>query len=346
MEKLTYFANGAACMLFMLASLHFRRKPQNKTFNLVLYHVLLFWAILFWKDILLMLPAIRRSEYAETLLMSIDMWAVAACAFYLMALLRPLALTRKFVASNLLPYILFTVFYIITGNYRIFVANTVYAIMYGIVALFYFVREIKRYNRLLQNNYSNLDYINVRWLKQALGLLVCCLVVWIYNCFFPSPPVDFAYYTTSIVLWSVICYYSDRQEIVSELEEVNRPEETDNLKSNYVFVPLLQKLLTPEFLSDNPQLTVKELASLLGTNRTYLSEYLNNELNTNFFDFINSYRLQQAEVFLSDSNCRYTLEEIAEKTGFNSISTFRRAFYKKHNCTPSQFKKLQSKSFF
>ena len=203
MENLTYFANGAACMLFMLASLHFRRKPQNKTFNLVLYYVLLFWAILFWKDILLMLPAIRQSEYAETLLMSIDMWAVAACAFYLMALLRPLALTRKFVISNLLPYILFTVFYIITGNYRIFVANTVYAIMYGIVALFYFVREIKRYNRLLQNNYSNLDYINVRWLKQALGLLVCCLVVWIYNCFFPSPPVDFAYYTTSIVLWYI-----------------------------------------------------------------------------------------------------------------------------------------------
>ena len=103
MENLTYFANGAACMLFMLASLHFRRKPQNKTFNLVLYYVLLFWAILFWKDILLMLPAIRQSEYAETLLMSIDMWAVAACAFYLMALLRPLALTRKFVISNLLP---------------------------------------------------------------------------------------------------------------------------------------------------------------------------------------------------------------------------------------------------
>ena len=111
MENLTYFANGAACMLFMLASLHFRRKPQNKTFNLVLYYVLLFWAILFWKDILLMLPAIRQSEYAETLLMSIDMWAVAACAFYLMALLRPLALTRKFVISNLLPYILFTVLY-------------------------------------------------------------------------------------------------------------------------------------------------------------------------------------------------------------------------------------------
>ena len=41
MENLTYFANGAACMLFMLASLHFRRKPQNKTFNLVLYYVVL-----------------------------------------------------------------------------------------------------------------------------------------------------------------------------------------------------------------------------------------------------------------------------------------------------------------
>lgn len=87
----------------------------------------------------------------------------------------------------------------------------------------------------------------------------------------------------------------------------------------------------------NPRLTLSDLALKVGTNRTYLSNYINQQLNKTFFDYINSHRLTFATELLLTTN--YTLEVIAEKSGFNSLSTFRRCFMQKYSCSPSAYKK-------
>ncbi len=48
----------------------------------------------------------------------------------------------------------------------------------------------------------------------------------------------------------------------------------------------------------NPKLTLSDLALRVGTNRTYLSNYINQVLHQTFFDYINSLRLTYA--------CRHT----------------------------------------
>ena len=87
----------------------------------------------------------------------------------------------------------------------------------------------------------------------------------------------------------------------------------------------------------NPKLTLSDLALRVGTNPTYLSHYINQVLHQTFFDYINSLRLTYASELLLTTN--YTLEVIAEKSGFNSLSTFRRCFMQTHGCSPSIFKK-------
>lgn len=87
----------------------------------------------------------------------------------------------------------------------------------------------------------------------------------------------------------------------------------------------------------NPKLTLSDLALRVGTNRTYLSNYINQTLNQTFFDYINAHRLTYATELLLTTN--YTLEVIAEKSGFNSLSTFRRCFMQTHGCSPSVYKK-------
>ena len=87
----------------------------------------------------------------------------------------------------------------------------------------------------------------------------------------------------------------------------------------------------------NPKLTLSELALRVGTNRTYLSNYLNQQLHQTFFEYVNSLRMSYATELLVTTNL--TLEVIAEKSGFNSLSTFRRCFLQKHGTSPSVYKK-------
>ncbi len=109
----------------------------------------------------------------------------------------------------------------------------------------------------------------------------------------------------------------------------------------YHFAERLGELMSEEKIYLNPKLTLSELALRVGTNRTYLSNYINQVLHLTFFDYVNSLRLDFANDLLLNTN--FTLEVIAEKSGFNSLSTFRRCFMQRHDCSPSAYRKVNRK---
>lgn len=86
-------------------------------------------------------------------------------------------------------------------------------------------------------------------------------------------------------------------------------------------------------------LTLVKLAKHMGTNRSYMSAFVNNVQNMSFTDYINGIRLEKAADLMINDERKLNLDEIAEKCGFKSYSTFSRAFLRKHNCTPSAFRK-------
>ena len=105
----------------------------------------------------------------------------------------------------------------------------------------------------------------------------------------------------------------------------------------YNFIKRFEECIYEEQIYLNPKLTLTDLALKVGTNRTYLSNYINHELKKTFFDFINSLRLDFATQLLLNTNL--TLEVIAEKSGFNSLSTFRRYFMYVHKVSPTVYKR-------
>lgn len=86
----------------------------------------------------------------------------------------------------------------------------------------------------------------------------------------------------------------------------------------------------------DPELRLSALAVQLGTNRTYMSNYFNQYCGTSFYDYVNRYRLEHSKNLLTDSD--YTYEVIASMSGFNSLSTFRRAFQMMYGCSPKQWR--------
>lgn len=91
-------------------------------------------------------------------------------------------------------------------------------------------------------------------------------------------------------------------------------------------------------------LRITDICDLLSTNRTYISQAINNHLGGNFSDFINRYRLQYAKEILSDhSNDNYTIESLAEQAGFSSAASMNRTFRKVEGITPHQYRQSCAK---
>ena len=88
-------------------------------------------------------------------------------------------------------------------------------------------------------------------------------------------------------------------------------------------------------------LTIVKLAKQLAVTQHRLRELINQTLgHQNFNSFLNSYRLSAVKAALRDpSKANLPILTIALDCGFNSLTTFNRAFKDSENMTPSAFRK-------
>jgi len=102
----------------------------------------------------------------------------------------------------------------------------------------------------------------------------------------------------------------------------------------------LEELLIKKQLFLNPTLTLTEVAKKLDVSKSHLSRIINSELDTSFTDYLNSLRVEQVKQYIeNESFTNYTLVAIGLEAGFNSKSTFNKAFKKNTGLTPSEYKK-------
>jgi AraC-like DNA-binding protein len=85
----------------------------------------------------------------------------------------------------------------------------------------------------------------------------------------------------------------------------------------------------------DPELTLTGLSRKTGTNPSLLSKVINSCFGQNFNDYINTYRVQETIRLMADERYRYlNILIIAYDAGFNSKSTFNRAFKKTTGMIP------------
>lgn len=90
----------------------------------------------------------------------------------------------------------------------------------------------------------------------------------------------------------------------------------------------------------DPDLTMPSLAEKLEVLPQHLSQAINQKMNQNFNDFINYYRVEEVKKRLLDPQFNnLTIEAIGKSVGFNSKTTFIKAFKKFEQCFPSEYRK-------
>jgi AraC-like DNA-binding protein len=87
-------------------------------------------------------------------------------------------------------------------------------------------------------------------------------------------------------------------------------------------------------------LTLQKLADQLSIPAPHLSQVVNEQLNQNILDFINTHRVEEVKRRLLDPHLKHlSILAIAEDAGFNSKSSFNAVFKKHTNLTPSEYRK-------
>ena len=85
-------------------------------------------------------------------------------------------------------------------------------------------------------------------------------------------------------------------------------------------------------------LCLEKLAGALDIRPAYLSQVLNERLGFNFYEFVNEYRVREAQSRIADpAHSEKTLLAIAHESGFNSKASCNRAFKRVTGQTPSDY---------
>lgn len=237
----------------------------------------------------------------------------------------------------------------------------VVGVVYVIIALIVF----KRYSIKIQNIYSSLDKVNLNWLRffTYAAMLVWAIVL-IEN-LFSAMGIDMSRSFMLVPLLTSIFVYAtgyigmykteifEQPDVQKNLIQAHEIEErilsreknqryeksglTEQKASQYL--KKLREMMIEEKPYLNPNLTLNDLSEKLNISSHNLSEILNTQLQQNFFDFINQYRVNEVKKYLEDPNKDYfTLFSIALDAGFNSKSGFNSIFKKYLNITPSEYR--------
>jgi AraC-like DNA-binding protein len=211
-------------------------------------------------------------------------------------------------------------------------------------------KQVLFYRSRLKEKFSNTEKVNLNWLVFMLGSFGAILIVSLASTFIPLTILG-AYIKVGIVvvilfilvfvtgtIWRVM----KQDETFAILEEDREKYSGSNLSAIERQEVLTQLNLTmgkeKYFLQSD--VTLDMLAQKIGTTSKKLSQVINENHQQNFFDYINTLRIEEAKRMMRNSrDPKITVLEIMFACGFNSKSSFNTLFKKKTGVTPSQYKK-------
>lgn len=101
----------------------------------------------------------------------------------------------------------------------------------------------------------------------------------------------------------------------------------------------LERLMQNDQVYKNSLFTREKMAELLGTNRTYLSQTINEQTGLTFTHCMNKYRIEEARRILADPQDDTPIKAIAADLGFSSVTTFYTLFKAAVQMSPDQYRK-------
>jgi AraC-like DNA-binding protein len=204
---------------------------------------------------------------------------------------------------------------------------------------------------------SSIETVDLTWLRHfLLGFATMIIFTMSYSIFDTSIIRNFSYLCDLCIAF-YLAFFATQQtavfstkpetelELKTILEYVNQPEtqrkqllsddELSKLK------PELEELMLAKKPYLDSELGLANLAEMMELSTHQLSYLINKGFDTNFYNFVNSYRVQESQILLTSSKHDHlSMLGIAFEAGFNSKTAFNTTFKKSTGMSPTEYKLL------
>ena len=229
--------------------------------------------------------------------------------------------------------------------------------------LFYWVlsiRTLQRFGYDLHARFSSMERRTFGWLKGILAVNLCMWVFWLVGLWLRTwwatwldvVAVPFGLYLLAFlgmrqpavfVGHSVFTPLPIPPSVEPDDEPTARSARYERSGLDRARVPQHLARLEALMQSEKPwlenDLTLTQLADRAGLSAHHLSQLLNEEVGTTFFEFVNGRRVEEVKRCLADpAYDSQSILEIGLAAGFNSKAAFNAAFKQRTGLTPSAFR--------
>ena len=293
---------------------------------------------------------------------------------YMFSLMRPQSVQRRYWFATLIPPVLFVVLYfivILTKGRLPVIVNYSQIVSFidepelwlRLLALFVFAVELivlslkcfqmqRQHVRNLPSDFSYTEGISLNWIRWNILIFLIrggCTVLIIS---FEGPifklfgSVVFALEAIITTVWILrqqdLYHQPSKKEIIR-----SKAGDTEFIESNELVVENIREKLKQDLIAllendeifKDPDLDRETVCEMLRVNRTYLSQIITHDMNTSFYNLINSYRLSKSIEMMNNPRYQHTpLKNISTVCGFKSASAFSNLFKQAYGKTPTEWR--------
>ena len=225
-------------------------------------------------------------------------------------------------------------------------------LFYMILPIYLVVKYADEYTAYLSENVSDPENYDLRWLKRTM--LVLSILYFLYAVLLLTDRtilyvvikaimliVWFYFFYKALFLKNIRIEHTFRNGWDLPSNDDEEEDDDDEEQRGALFKRYAEEVNTwfereKPYLNDDLRLT--DLQRVFPISRSYLSQLFNKELGMSFSDYVNQFRIEESKR-LMDAEPLASIQEIAERSGFHSISTFRRAFTKHTGIISSEYKR-------
>ncbi len=272
----------------------------------------------------------------------------------------------RWLIPGIIEFLVFLRLFLLTTEQKIYIRDhtnvRIYYSIYQFVSILFsifiiglIIRLINRHQKDVLEYYSDTNHRQLKWIRiVVIAILVYDLLV-IWEVFTYHPELghrfDLFYSGFNVIFIYWIAISGLRQPMALVLSQKDSTENLDSGSQNSDIAESSQKeklatliqMINQQQLYKIKDLTLPELAIKVGYSRRRLSQLINQEAGTNFNNFINQFRINEAKVMLENPEFDYlNMVGIADEVGFNSKATFFAVFKKLVGSPPAKYKADQN----
>jgi AraC-like DNA-binding protein len=254
--------------------------------------------------------------------------------------------------------------YIPAGVYVVFALNYLQIVGYILLSF----QKIRQYRLSLKEQFSSLKERDLSWLLYMLYIFSGTILISFINSLAELDQMKRWYPVTLVIVIVVLLLFLitvlskalrqpslftglDLGDAVPSLPEADNKQTGALLPQKKYAGSSLTEVLRQQSFTQltrvmemqkpflDPELSLSGLAAILELPPRVLSQVINESTGKSFFEYVNGYRIQEAQRLLAGPDKKITVLEVLYEVGFNSKSSFNTAFKKITGLTPSDYKR-------